>query len=101
MELQHLGNRNYSAGRRWDPRQLRKGLEIIRPVVFFFSCFFFPLNTKLRETDRWAGERLLAGRPKGATLEGSLCLDQNMALARLTSPGTMSRKEAHGAVWFP
>lgn len=46
-------------------------------------------------------ERLLAGRPKGATLEGSLCLDQNMALARLTSPGTMSRKEAHGAVWFP
>lgn len=46
-------------------------------------------------------ERLLAGRPKDATLEGSMCLGQNMALASLTSPGTMSRKKAHGAVWFP
>lgn len=100
MELQHLGNRNYSAGRRWDPRQLRKGLEIIRPVVFFFSCFFSPQH-QIKRDGQVGRERLLAGRPKGATLEGSLCLDQNMALARLTSPGTMSRKEAHGAVWFP
>lgn len=79
----------------WDPGCLRKGLEPIRPLLFF-------------PTPNEAGRGEAGGKAETSNRlsqwchpEGSLCLDQDTALTRLTSPVTVGRKEARGAVWFP